>query len=262
MRTTLMSFFLLVFSHLGFSQERVLTVGIQAKPLIPSDVITDRTITQFQNNYAFTMTNRPGYSFGMVLRKGFNDRFSFETGINYVSRNFDLTIEDQTGSVVSQDNRFQIIGYEIPMLGLVYVRLSKEIYMNAAFGASIDFFPSDVGTTSETIYHISQRRAWFMPSLLANIGWEYRTRNLGYFYLGGSFHRPFTNIYFTGVRYEPEPQLTESIFQVSGSYLTLDLRYFFHEPPQEKKPKKEKKDLKYYRKMQKKAEKEKKKKNN
>lgn len=242
------------------AQEKVITFGLQVKPIISSGLITDKQITQFEDNYEFNLHNNPGYSFGMVMRKGFTKNISLETGINYVQRNFTAEVQDDS-RLKNINYDFSIVGYEIPTLALVYVRLSDLIYMNAAFGASIDFFPSDVGSNQDSLYHISGRRTWIMPSLLANIGWELRTKELGYFYLGGSFHRPFTNIYFTGLRYTYPGGQTESIFNTSGSYLTFDLRYFFHEDPQKAKaPKPVKKDLKYYRKLQKQAEKEKKKK--
>lgn len=258
MRKTLFGILLIFTALVGFSQERVLTFGLQFKPLIPEDIFTDRTTTVFENNINFSLNTNVGYSFGGVIRRGITDKISFETGINYVSRNFNLSVEDEDNAF-SGTTDFTIVGYEIPALGLVYVQLDQQIFMNAALGASLDFFPSDVGTRTDELFHISQRKAWFMPSILANLGWEYRTKTKGYWYLGASFHRPFTNIYFTGVRYSSPVENTESTFQLVGSYLTFDLRYFFHEKPQPKKTKEASqpvKDIKYYRKLQKQREKQ------
>lgn len=251
-------FYGLIFSTLmGLAQERVLTFGLQLKPILADDMITTRTLQQTQNNKQFTLTNQLGYSFGGVIRRGITDKISFETGINYVSRNFNISVSDNENEF-SGGSDFTIIGYEIPVLGLVYVQLDKNIFMNAALGASLDFFPSDVGTRTAEILHISNRRSWIIPSLLANLGWEYRTPKSGYWYIGGSFHRPFATIYQSGVQYTSPVDNTLTFFELTGSYLTVDLRYFFHEDPLKKTSKEQaqpKKDIKYYRKMQKQREK-------
>lgn len=237
----------------AFAQEKTITYGLQFKPIVPSSVITEKSLLQLEQDIEFTLNNNFGYSFGMSIRRGFTNRFTLESGINYVSRNFDFSIFDNILDV-TENQKFRIIGYEIPVMALVFIQLDDAVFMDAAFGASIDFFPSDVGTTTDLHYHISQRKAFFMPSLLANIGWEYRTYDKGFFYLGGSFHRPFTNIYFTGVRYERPTENIQTVFQTSGSYLTLDLRYYFPTEPFVKKTKEQRKDVKYYQKQQKKRE--------
>ncbi len=235
-------------SYVCLAQEKILTVGIQFKPLIPSNVITNKVETQITDNFQFDLNNKPSYSFGMVLRKGFTKNISLESGINYVKRNYTCDIIDLLTTEL-KSREFSIIGYEIPTLALVYIKLSQEVYMNAAFGASIDFFPSDVGTDIDDIYHLSIRRSWVVPSMLANLGWEYRTKKSGYYYFGASFHRPFVTIYKSGFRITQDFIQTESIFESKGSYLTLDLRYFFHEEVQKKKA--PVKDMRYYRKLRK-----------
>lgn len=256
MKKAIIFFTLFACIYSSYSQERVLTFGLQFKPLFADDIIVDRTVSQSVNSINYSLNTNTGFSFGGVIRRGITDKISFETGINYVSRKFDIDVDDPDTFTGNSD--FTIIGYEIPALALVYVQLDKQIFMNAAFGASIDFFPSDVGTRTDEIYHISNRRSWVMPSLLANLGWEYRSKKMGYWYLGASFHRPFTNIYYSGVRYTSSTENTDAFFELNGSYLTLDLRYFFHEDPLKKKSKEAaqpKKDVKYYRKLQKERDK-------
>lgn len=256
MKKAILLFFSCYLATSLIAQERVLTFGLQFKPLFADDIIVDRVVSQTVNNIDYTLNTKTGFSFGGVIRRGITDKISFETGINYVSRKFDIGLDDPDTFTGGAD--FTIVGYEIPLLALVYVQLDQQIFMNAALGASLDFFPSDVFTRSEEIYHISNRRSWVMPSLLANLGWEYRTKKMGYWYLGASFHRPFSNIYFTGVRYTSSSETTDAFFELSGSYITLDLRYFFHEDPLKKKSKEAsqpKKDVKYYRKLQKERDK-------
>jgi len=77
--------------------------------------------------------------------------------------------------------------------------------------------------------------------LLANYGFEYRTKEDGYFYFGASFHRPFADIAQTAVQFDINTNPTRINYALSGSYLTLDFRYFFHEDPDRKRMLKNKK---------------------
>src|SRR6185503_13635920 len=94
-----------------------------------------------KNNHQFTISPRLGFSAGAVIRSSVTRIFSIESGIYYTSRNFNTTGKDSVGTLVSDKFRFD--NYEIPFLGLLYIRLSKHIYINTAFGLSADFFPED-----------------------------------------------------------------------------------------------------------------------
>jgi len=232
--------FFLVFVFLGnaiWSQEAVTTFGLQFKPIINSDLVNTGAQTQEVGNVTFTIAPKEGYSFGMLIRKGFTDQLSMETGINFTQRNYDLTIANNLANF-SRTSDFRYVIYEIPILGLVYVQLGQQTYLNTAFGLSMNFLPSDWNTLDDYFEHLSVRRSWIMPSLLANVGFEYRTYDKGYWYLGLSFNRPFNNITNAIVVYNgPLEQGEITSFDILGNYLTLDLRYFFHEPPEKRKRK-------------------------
>lgn len=216
------------------AQEKVVTVGFQYKPIFSSAFFKTGPIDIEQNNVNFNISPQSGYCFGMVIRKGITSQISIETAINYIKRNYELSISE--GSFKGESD-FSIIGYEIPFQGLVFIRLSEHIYMDAATGISMDFFPSDIFTQDISYFkNKGYRTSWVIPSLIANIGWEYRTPKSGYFYLGASYHRPFTNIYTSEVTYLPTNEIIVS--KLSGNYMTVDLRYFFHEKPVQKKKKK------------------------
>lgn len=225
-----------LFCLVGHAQERVLTAGFQLKPMIPVSFLSGDNFSRSIEGVTLTMKNAPGYSAGMVVRKGITKTISFETGINIVQRNFTLGLAVDS-SAFEEQSSVRIIGYEIPLLGLVYIRLSERIYMNAALGVSLDMFPSvNVGNNSFSgaFQHLAYRRNWMQVGLLSNLGWEYRSKEKGIYYLGFSFHRPFTQIYqnqFTVFR--PGPDLT-AVNGLRGSYFTIDLRYFFNEPPERK----------------------------
>jgi hypothetical protein len=112
--------------------------------------------------------------------------------------------------------------------------------MDVSLGLSLDFFPSDVQSSDEYFKHYGTRKSWLGESVLANLGYEYRTEKSGYFYIGASYHRPFNDIYYSTVAYyrDHNHYTSGQQFLISGNYLTLDLRYFFHEDPLKKQKKK------------------------
>lgn len=239
---------LLVAGGAGLSQERVTTFGLQMKPIVPSNLFGAGSVELAQNGVQYSVNQRVGYSFGGVLRFGITKWFSLETGISYVRRNFSaMVFHEEFGFRDTAD--YRIIGYEIPISGLVFVKLSDYIYMNTSFGMALDMFPSDVASGRvEDFYQYSLRReykntgstfAWAKTGLLVNVGFEFRTEKSGYFYFGGSFHRPFTPIYDAYLNYTGNNFNEVGKLPLSGNYLTLDFRYFFHEPPKEKEVKRD-----------------------
>ena len=227
-------FILLLACSDGISQERIVTAGFQFKPIFSSKFFNTGPQEMIWDSTVFRIEPGSGYCMGMVIRKGYTDRFSVETGINFVRRNYALTISDTS---VIENYGFRVIGYEIPLQALIFIQLSDRIFMDVSMGASLDFYPSDIITPGVRYDHTTTRRSWLSSSLLANIGWECRTEKQGYFYLGASYHRPFNYIFrslfdLKGTAYDPE-----TFIDVRGNYLTADLRYFFHADPQRRKKK-------------------------
>lgn len=242
-KKSLLLIFLCCFALIGFCQDKVTTFGIQVKPLIPSTLLGTGLQASVGEINSYEMQQRVGYSFGGVMRKGFTSWLSLETGISYVRRNFEARAINPSADL-SDTTRFRIIGYEIPISGLVFVQLSKNIFMDGALGMALDMFPSDVQSNgrNSTFYQRSFRNSWskskeVMPwlnlGLIANVGFEYRTEKSGYFYFGGSYHLPFKPSYNSFFIYDLNGVEEEGLMQLSGNYLTLDLKYFFHEEPKE-----------------------------
>jgi hypothetical protein len=133
------------------------------------------------------------------------------------------------------------------------VPLAERLYMNAAAGLQMNFFPSDI-YTFDTYYRHSGVRLGLDYFLhgggITNLGLEYRTKKYGYFYLGATYHIGFGDIYRSRIQYvNPDDNFYSSpaTINLNGSYLTFDVRYFFHSQPLEKKEgggKKRKKRLK------------------
>ena len=220
------------------AQERTVTVGLQVKPIFPVKFLKTGGQTVSQNGVNFTITPKLGYSGGMVIRWGFTNTLSLETGINYVKRNYDLDFKTDTFQGKSD---FGVVNYQIPVSVLVFIRLTNRLYMNASAGLSLDMFVSDIRTFSSYFNNYSQRNGVFQSGVLANLGWEYRTPKSGYFYIGASFQRPFAQIYNSSLTYEPSKANNENVLmKLNGSYLTFDVRYFFTPLPINKKVKKQK----------------------
>lgn len=238
------SIILVVLFNVAMSQERVTTFGVEIKPIIPSNLFNTGQTALTQNGIDYELNQRIGYSFGGVMRFGMTNWLSLESGISFVRRNFSTNVSDPAYGFTDTVG-FRVIGYEIPVSGLVFVQLSDEIFMNAAFGLALDMFPSDVGNGNDVDFiQISRRRGlgggssfmtWSKLGLIANVGFEYRTEKSGYFYIGGSYHRPFQPIYDTYLYYTNTDGVEDRAkLAMSGNYLTIDFRYFFHEEPKKK----------------------------
>jgi hypothetical protein len=226
----------------SFAQRNVTTFGLSVKPIIPSKFFDSAEETVSEDFLTMTFTPRMGFNFGMLMRRGFTDVFSLEAGIHLVRRNYKVTTFDSDYNI-EMDNKFAFIGYEIPIQGLIYVRLGDQMWMNGSGGISFDSYPSNVFSTSDTRIDTvtfdlelnTQRSSWVQVSLVANYGFEYRTKKGGWYYLGASYHRPFTDIGTTFAEYTRQTIPYDLEYNLSGSYLTIDLRYFFHEKPERKK---------------------------
>lgn len=235
MKKLIFIFFLGLFTSEGFSQEKVTTVGIQVKPIFTSKFFGTGPEEISQNGFNYTISQNTGFSGGLVIRKGYTKTLSIEFGINYSRRKITMESLYNGQSSVAQ---MRIVGYEIPVSQLVFIRLSEKIYMNVSAGLCINMFPSDVQSTNEVLYAIGGRKLIFNPSLIANVGFEYRTKDKGFFYLGTSLNRPFSPIYGLGIDYVINNNIVNTaITNLQGTYLTIDFRYFFHEDPERKKAK-------------------------
>lgn len=235
MRSVFFIFLCLVWSDSLLAQNSdngvELTAGIELRALVPISFFTmeDVTLQDSAQSFQSTYSYQGGYGFGGVVRVRFTKLLNFETGIYYTRRVYKYDILDPaTGFNESVDLR--IIGYEIPVKGLIYIQMAEQIYMNVAIGVSADFFASDVEHRKPEFVVRAFKESWIKIGALANIGAEYRTKKDGYFYLGASFHQPFGDITFTQVDYFPVSQnvpIPSNLGQMDGAYFSIDFRYFF-----------------------------------
>ena len=231
----------LLFSSLVWAQKDITTVGFQIKPTFTSSFIGTGPQTISDSSFTYSIKPGSGYVAGMIIRKGYTPSLSIEFGLNYAVRNTSISASN---GLASASNKLRIVGYEIPFSQLIFIRLSNTIYMNAGAGACLNMFPSDVFKRDTTFSVYGSRSFLFNPSLLANIGFEFRTNKSGYFYLGASLNRPFSEIYQFKFNYLNQGILqNDALGNLNGAYIALDFKYFFHEDPEKKKKRLEKKQI-------------------
>lgn len=226
-------------SFLVSAQEGILSFGIQYKPIFSNKFIGAGESLGEVEYFSVVRTPKFGHSFGMQIRRGFTKMFSYETGINYVKRNYSIVCNDEQNSLNSEFD-FGLVGYEIPNQLLIYIRLGENFYMNTATGISLNWFASDVASSSRDVKFIQKtliKPGWIKVALIANIGFELRTEKKGIFYLGASLTNPFYNIATTQITYDENLSTPdkEILMDLRGGIFTVDLRYYFKSDPIKKK---------------------------
>lgn len=212
------------------AQKGVTTFGLQVKPVIPLSFF-DPLVTVEAPPLRGSMELTGGLAFGMVVRHGLTKSISFETGINQITRRYDFGVANDT-SGYDEIGQLRYVGYEIPLLAMVYIRLGQKTWMNNALGFSLDMYPSDARSDIEEGRAYVFRTSWIQMGVVGNVGVEYRTERSGYFYLGATYHRPFNDMAVADLTWYDTNYLPTVVrTSLDGSYLTLDVRYFFHEAP-------------------------------
>ncbi|MFT3886097.1 MAG: hypothetical protein QM724_11925 [Flavobacteriales bacterium] len=137
-----------------------------------------------------------------------------------------------TPTATTAPEEIQYIGYEVPVLAMVYIRLGERSWMNNAIGASIDMYPSDAEQLIDQGKVYIFRKNWAQIGVVGNIGVEYRTEKIGIFYLGATYHRPFGDMAKADISWQDRRFRSTTLTTfLNGGYLTADIRYFFHEDP-------------------------------
>ncbi len=215
------------------AQAGVATLGLQVKPVVVTNYF-DPSVDAEREHLRYVMDLKGGFAFGMSVRVGITNTISLETGLGSIRRNYAFTLANDT-SLYQETGTVRYAGYELPITGLVHMRLGERTWMNTALGASLDFYPSDVEAVVKEGSVYIFRRNWAQASVLGNIGVEYRTPKSGTFYVGATYHRPFNDLALADLTWNyfgpPAARTFTERVSLNGSYLTVDLRYYFHEDP-------------------------------
>lgn len=205
--------------------------GLAVSPIIPNNFIGSKTAVFDSAQITTTFNQRTGIMFGASVRIGITKLISIETGIYQVRRNFTAEVSVPDSNVLGSKT-LGFVNYDIPINALVYVQLADEWYMNAALGVSINQYPSDVMDTlwlgKNKLQFEGRRVERTHFSTNAGVGFEYRTKKAGTFYLGGSGKITFRPI-MLGVGVMTQLQTSDklrSFGRVSGGYFSLDFRYY------------------------------------
>lgn len=215
------------------AQQGVTTFGLQVKPVFALpyfDPLTEMRAPALTG----TVELQGGMVYGMSIRVGLTQMISIETGIGQIQRRYTFGLANDTMGY-REEGQVRYVGYEIPLTALAYIRTGERSYMNAALGFSADLYPSDVTQQLNGGYIYMYRNQWAQLGIVGNVGWEYRTAKSGIFYLGATFHRPFGDMAVADLTFWDERNRLYPYHRLrgglSGSYVTADLRYYFHEDP-------------------------------
>lgn len=225
---------MVVLPELLSAQERVLTLGIHFRQMLPATFLNIDPVENDKDFLNVTTEAPRGIGFGMPIRYGFTSLWSMETGLYFNRREYTQLVEDEELGISGETN-FAVFGYEIPLMALANIQLEEKLFMNVGVGVSADMFASDVEAgyrdSLVSFNSISFRNNWIQMSVLGALGVEYRTEESGFFYLGGTFHRPFTYMLLNQVNYYRDPDSEGPVHfintQLDGAYFSVDLRYFF-----------------------------------
>lgn len=222
-------------SALSYSQSNRVPsyFGIQYQSVIPNDLLGQKSLSLANESFSSSINQKMGYSMGATVRFGITELIAFETGINFTKRNFNINMEVPDSNLFVSDAP-SFIEYNIPLNCLIYIKMTKEWYANASLGVAVTYKPSSIGRQINPeglhsfIYdgYVDFRRK-IGVDFNGNVGVEYRTKKSGFFYLGGSVRIPFAPLFIMLTKYQNQGYELTTSDEYNGSYLSVDLKYFF-----------------------------------
>ena len=84
--TAFLTIFLL--ANFSIAQKGLTSFGMQFKPIVPVSYFKAGPINLSDSLVNIDIKQQTGYSMGMIIRHNVTNLISFETGINYVRRNY------------------------------------------------------------------------------------------------------------------------------------------------------------------------------
>jgi hypothetical protein len=205
--------------------------GVQVRTVLPTSFVGNPSTELQKDLLKASITQTPGYSFGGIVRVGLTELIALETGINFTQRHFRLngSIAD---SGIYVNNTLDFIQYDLPINGLFYIKLSKRIFANACLGVTAGFKPTSVATMnnvsgSKFFYHTGFVDKKAGLDLNGNLGFEFRSKKSGFFYLGTTVRLPTSPLFTYTATYRNQGYKVSQYGDVSGAFLGIDVRYFF-----------------------------------
>ena len=81
---------ILLISSFSFAQKGLTSFGLQFKPIVPVSYFNAGPVSLSDTIVKIEIKQKTGYSMGMIIRHNITNLISFETGINYVRRNYKI----------------------------------------------------------------------------------------------------------------------------------------------------------------------------
>lgn len=224
---------LLLFNFTALSQSNKVSsyFGINYKAIIPNNLVGSKTLSLSEQEFATTCEQKTGYLLGATVRAGITKLIAFETGINLIHRNFhiDMSVAD---SNLYDETDLALLSYDIPLNCLIYIQLSKSWYANTSLGFALSYKPSMIqgvnGLDGGHIFtHLGATQRKFSVDFNSNIGFEFRSKKSGFFYLGGSVQIPLEPLFILAGQYRNQGYSLLTYGNINGSFLSIDLKYFF-----------------------------------
>ncbi len=218
------------------------TGGLTIKPIFPTKTFGNGSVLMDTANVKFSILPQVSYCAGAVIRRSFTKLFAVETGLNFNRRIYNMNVVDTNNTTTTI--RYRFIGFEIPVQALVFVRLSDKVFSNLAAGASLDIYPSDILVKGGELYRVGGlKNGLFGGTILLNLGLEYRTKEDGIIYVGATYHRPFSSIFYNEITWDLKSngRNLQKGTNIGGGYFALDIRYYIQPTLIVKKAKRKKK---------------------
>ena len=224
----------LAFCQLGEKNEKFpIHFGLQARILQPSEFLGPRVSTLNDGGFSSSLTQKMGFSYGALIRADYTKSISVEGGLNYIQRQFSAQMSFADSSVNIEDsNNLTFINYELPLMGIVKIQLGQKIFAIAGLGPTFSYKPTNVALIDQpggphTFYHSGTVKK-FGLDINAQIGFEFRTRKSGFYYVGGSVKVPTGYLFNWGGKYSKQNSSEYYIdfIKVNGAFLSIDLRYY------------------------------------
>lgn len=179
-----------------------------------------------------SITPQDGYTYGGMLRYGITDLISIETGLYYTQRHFQIQ-STRTDSALTVDQRLRFVQFEIPIQGNIGIQLSRSIYANAALGAAVLYKPTSVATYVNPYDKHEFKQVGLVDinkkvgfDIRTSIGFEYRNKKAGVFYLGATAFVQLQPAFVLLSRYQYENFKQAAFGDVNASGFGLDFKYF------------------------------------
>ncbi len=222
--------------------------GLNISPVFPGNFIRKSDISFSSDTVNYSINLKNSISLGAEIRHYFTYRFALVTGILFTKRYMEAGYRSHypTPSTKHIDTAFvrdlEFITYEIPIHALGYVRLTKHLYMSISGGLNLNFYPSHIKVDNVYVQRVGTkigRYAWqfFQLGYTANVGWEFRAKDIGTFYLGASYQARMDKMARVGFYEKTAIHRADYDEDIRGDYFSVNFKYFF--PLQEKKSKKD-----------------------